>query len=112
MSASALKNFAHEENETVEKLPTPQPWNWTYDEALDFEVACEAITMMMSRCSANLWEEKHKSNPDAERIAQIRAEMSRLAGERRNLHVDNYANVEVIINKYGPILKAEYAARS
>lgn len=106
MSASALKNFAHEDENT-----TSQSWKM-YEESLDYEVASEIITMMISRCSRDLWKEEHKPNQDAERMAQIDAEMSRLWDERNNLHVDNYANIKAVIKKYGPILKADYDAQS
>lgn len=111
MSASALTTFPHEESEPAERFPTPQPWNWTYDEGIRYEIANEGISLMIAHYSSELHKELQKTCADAERIKQIRAEMSRLGDERRNLHINDTAGVEAIIKKYAPTIKAEYATQ-
>jgi hypothetical protein len=103
---NAITNFA-----LKDEPADSQSWE-RYEKSIDYEVASEIINMMISSYSANLWNEKHTSNPDAERIQQIRAKIFSLRDEQRNLRANNYANVESVINKYGPIVKANYDAQS
>lgn len=79
---------------------------WTQDEAIAFECACEVITDMMAIQTGQITEEANKAEPDADRLASLRAERSRLAQERAALHVDDLAAVARIRTKYGAIIRA------
>jgi len=80
---------------------------WTQDEAIAYECARECITHMVAICSAELWDEEHKPAPDAGRIARIEAELIRLAGERRALHLDQHAEIARIRAEYGALIRAD-----
>jgi len=79
---------------------------WTQDEAIAFECACEAITDMMAIQSGQIAEEAKKAEPDADRVASLRAERSRLYQERLATHVDDHDEVARIRTKYGAIIRA------
>ena len=79
---------------------------WTQDEAIAFECACEAITHMMAIQSAEIASEASKTTPDAERLASLDAERSRLFRERLALHVHDLANIARIRSEYGAIVRA------
>lgn len=80
--------------------------HWTQDEAIAFECAREVITDMMAIQTAQIVEEGSKATPDADRLASLRAERSRLAQERAALHVDDLAAVARIRTEYGAIIRA------
>ena len=79
---------------------------WTQDEAIAFECACEAITDMMAIHTGQIADEANKDEPDADRVASLRAERSRLSQERLALLVDNQDEVARIRTKYGAIIRA------
>lgn len=79
---------------------------WTQDEAIAFECAREVITDMMAIQTGQMAEEGSKAAPDGDRLANLRAERSRLAQERAALHVDDLAAVARIRTEYGAIVRA------
>lgn len=79
---------------------------WTQDEAIAFECAREVITDMMAIKTGQIAQEGDKAAPDADRLANLRAERSRLAQERAALHVDDLATVARVRAKYGAIVRA------
>jgi len=79
---------------------------WTQDEAIAFECAREVITDMMAIRTDQIAEEASKAAPDADHLASLRVERSRLAQERAALHVDDLAEVARIRAKYGAIVRA------
>ena len=79
---------------------------WTQDDAIAFECACEVITDMMAIQSCQIAEEAKKTAPDADREASLRAERSRLYKERLALHVDDHGEVARIRTEYGAIIRA------
>jgi len=84
---------------------------WTQDEAIAFECACEAITHMMAIQSRQIYEEMKKLEPDVFRVAEFRAERSRLHQERLAMHVDNHDEVARIRTEYGAIIRARREKR-
>jgi len=79
---------------------------WTQDEAIAFECACEAITHMMAIQSELIYEESHRIEPDADRIASARAELSRLHQERSVMLVEDHFEFARIRTEYGSIIGA------
>ena len=79
---------------------------WTQDEAIAFECAREAITDMMAIQTGQIAEEGSKAAPDADRLASLRSERSRLAREHAALHVDDLAAIARIRTEYGAIVRA------
>lgn len=79
---------------------------WTQDEAIAYECARECINHMVGICSGELWDEEHRPAPDADRIVRIKAEMTRLAGERRALHLDQHTEIARIRAEYGALMRA------
>lgn len=82
---------------------------WTQEEAIAFECAREVITDMMAIHSGQIAEEEAKSRPDPNRLAQLRAERTRLARERTELHVHDYADIARIRAVYGGAVRAHRA---
>jgi hypothetical protein len=79
---------------------------WTQDEAIAFECAREAITDLMAIQTGQIAQEGSKAAPDADRLASLRAERSRLAQERTALHLDDLGAVARIRSEYGAIVRA------
>lgn len=79
---------------------------WTQDEAIAFECAREVITDMMAIQTGQLVEEAAKAAPDADRLASLRAERSRLTQQRAALHVDDLADIARIRAEYGAFVRA------
>lgn len=75
--------------------------NWTQEQAIAFEVACEGITMMIGILQGEIYD----AGQDHAKVASLRAEVSRLWGERRDLHVTDDAAVAAARAKYGPMIR-------
>lgn len=84
--------------------------DWTQDEAVAFECACEVITEMMAIHSGQIADEANKAQPDADRLAALRAERFKLAQERTALHVHDHADIARIRADYGAIIRAHRTA--
>jgi hypothetical protein len=83
---------------------------WTHKQSIAYECAREVITDMMAYCSHWIAEESAKEAPDADRLAQLRADRSKLARERSSLRVTDDAEVARIRTEYGAIVRARYQA--
>lgn len=79
---------------------------WTQEEAIAFECARECIGHMMAIYTGQIAEEEAKPQPDRQRIEVMRAERSRLASERRELHVNDHAQVARVRAEYGATIRA------
>lgn len=79
---------------------------WTQEQAIAFECAREVITDLMAIQTGQIAAEASKNEPDATCIENLRAERSRLAQERSNLHVGDHANVARINDEYGAAVRA------
>lgn len=79
--------------------------HWTQEEAVAFECAREVITDMMAIQTGQIADESAAAQPDAARLAQLRAERSRLALERAGLHVGDRAEVARIRAEYGAFIR-------
>lgn len=79
---------------------------WTQDEAIAFECAREAITHMIAIQSTEIADEAAKAYPDAERIANLSAERSRLVRERSALHVNDVVDIARIRVEYGAVVRS------
>jgi len=74
---------------------TPQ---WTQDEAIAFECATECITDMIGIYMGEIYAEPA---PTEARQEELRAEVARLATERRELHLHDHAEIWRIRRDYG-----------
>lgn len=83
---------------------------WTQEQAIAFECAREAITELMALRSAEISEALAQTEPDMARIESLRADRSRLARERANLHVGQDERIARIRADYGIVLRASAAA--
>ena len=82
------------------------PPQWTQDEAIAYECACETITNLMAIKSGQIYREEKKENPDGKLIAKLEEESSRLHRERVELQLKDHVNVERICVEYGAIIRA------
>ncbi len=79
---------------------------WTQNEAVAFECAREVITDLRAILTGQIAEESGKEHPDAERLATLRAERSRLFHERAGLHVKDQATVARVRAEYGACVRS------
>ena len=66
---------------------------YTYDQVLAYEVARELINSHIADCSADIADEEAKSEPSADRLAEIRRRQTGLVLERRALDMTDDAAV-------------------
>ena len=83
-----------------ETPPLPEPL-WTQDEAINFEVAREAINDVMSICTQQIGLEKRKANPDTALIEALYARRSALNQERTALRLKDHEEIARITKEYG-----------
>ena len=76
--------------------------SWTQEQAIAFEVATESISMMIGILQGEIYD----AGQDHDRVASLRAEVSRLWEERRALHVTDDTAVAAVRAKYGPMIRA------
>jgi len=79
---------------------------WTQEEAIAYECAREAITGLRAILTGQIAEESGKPYPDAERLADLRAERSRLFRERAGLRVKDHAEIARVRSEYGAAIRA------
>ncbi|WP_138928015.1 hypothetical protein [Verminephrobacter aporrectodeae] len=78
---------------------------WTEEDAIAYECACDAISDLMSIKTRQIADESRKSHPDPVRLESLRTERSRLARERKGLYVNDHAQVARIRSEYGKIVR-------
>jgi len=79
---------------------------WTQEEAIAFECAREVITHLRAILTSQIADESSKEHPDAEKLAHLYAESSRLFRERAGLHVKDHAEVARVRSEYGALVRA------
>jgi sirohydrochlorin ferrochelatase len=79
---------------------------WTQDEAIAYECACEVITDLIAIHSRQIAEERAKPRQNVARIARLENEISRVFRERENLHVHDHAEVARIRTEYGALVRS------
>jgi len=79
---------------------------WTQDEAIAYECAREAITHLRAILTSEISDEEKKSEPDAQRIASMRAESTQLFRERETLSVKDHEQIARIRQEYGARIRA------
>lgn len=80
----------------------PSQPEWNQEQAIEYEVAREAITALMAFRSQWIFDEEQKRSPDHAAIARWNSESAAFAAELRNLHVRDHENVARICRTYGP----------
>jgi hypothetical protein len=79
---------------------------WTDDQLVNYETALEAVGNVIAIASRDIADERHKSQPDADRINELLALQRRLNQERQSLRIDDDAAVRKAIEIYGKIVRA------
>ncbi|NKC11796.1 MAG: hypothetical protein GKR94_06300 [Gammaproteobacteria bacterium] len=85
---------------------------WTQNEAVAFECAREVITDLRAILTGQIAEEASKEHPNAERLANLRAERLRLFRERAGLRVKDQATVARVRAEYGARVRSWRAERA
>lgn len=80
--------------------------SWTQEQAIAFECAREAITDLMAIQTRQIAEESGAAQPNAVRVAELRAVRARLAQERADLLVSDQAQIARIRTEYGAQVRA------
>lgn len=83
---------------------------WTMEEAVEFECARECISHVMAIYFADLYAEQHAAVPNAERIAELEAELHRLGRERSALRGTQKEQIAQALAVYGKIIRDRRAA--
>ncbi len=111
-AAQVLREFmrayvkqSHERSDSTLEQGRGGP-KWTQDEAIDFECAREVITDLQAILTGQIAEEGGKKHPDAERLAALRAERSRLFRERGGLHVKDHDAIARVLTEYGALVRS------
>jgi hypothetical protein len=94
-----------------ETPPLPEPL-WTQDEAIDFEVAREAINRVMSICTHQIANEERKADPDFVVIEALSDRLANLHRQRTELRLKDHAEITRIRKEYGAIVRAWNAHQS
>lgn len=79
---------------------------WTQDESIAYECACEVIGDLRAILTGEIAEEMAKQSPDGERVAMLSEERSRLFVERDSLEVKDAAAVARVRSEYGARVSA------
>ena len=87
-------------------VPDSQEPEWTQDEAIAYECACEAITHLMAIKTRLIHEEEQKENPDVDLITGLRMERYGLHVEREGLQLKDHDGIARIRSEYGAIIRA------
>ena len=77
----------------------------TIQHGINFEVALSILNDMIGRTNLEKRTEQEKDHPDRSLIARLDDRFHQLWDVRLNLHYDNHAEIERVLNEYGPILK-------
>ena len=76
--------------------------SWTQEQAIAFEVATESMTMVIGILQGEIYD----AGQDHDKVASLRAEVSRIWEERRALYVTDDAAVAAARAKYGQMIRA------
>lgn len=87
----------------------PTHANDTIRDGVQYEVACETITMMVALNTEAVQLELQKDVPDLAQIQALENERHHWAEVRRSLINHDRAGITQIIEKYGPIVRAGLA---
>jgi len=79
---------------------------WTQDEAIAYECACEVITHLRAILTGEMEEELQKPNPNKGYLQQLNEESARLFRERANLQVKEQDEITRIRSEYGARVRA------
>ena len=75
---------------------------WTQEQAVQYEVAREAITALIAFRSQWVFDEEGRPSPDHVAIERWNAESAALAAELKGLDVRDHERVARICREYGP----------
>lgn len=85
---------------------------WTQEQAIAFEAARECIGHAMAIWSAELYEEEHRSRPDAARVAGLRQELHKMAADRASLRLHDDKRIAEVRSHYGALVRADREHRA
>jgi len=74
---------------------------WTQEEAIAYECACEAITHLRAILTGEIEEELEKPKPDKAHLQNLYEESSRLFRERAELQIKDHTEIARIRSQYG-----------
>jgi len=79
---------------------------WTQDEAIAYECACEAITHLQAILTSEMHDESKKLELNAQHIKALDSESVQLFRERAKLSVKDHAQISRIRQEYGARIRA------
>jgi len=74
---------------------------WTQEEAIAYECACEAITHLRAILTGEIEEELKKPNPNKAHLQNLHEESSQLFRERAGLQIKDHTEIARIRFQYG-----------
>lgn len=84
----------------------PDESQWNGESATAYECARECLTHLMAIYSAEINDERNRSNPDQGRVMRLITARSNLARERERIHMTDKDAVESVRSKYGRLVRA------
>lgn len=82
----------------------PQVTQWTENEAIRYESACACLYHLMSHCSAAIQEIAREDPHCQQRIKELAKLRERLLAIRRTLRVNNFDEIDIVLNSFGAVL--------
>jgi hypothetical protein len=79
---------------------------WTQDEAIAYESACECITDLIGILMAAVYQEESNATPDSQQLLELDAAVSRSWQTRERLGVHDHSEIARIRNEYGSRIRA------
>ncbi|MGW6277749.1 hypothetical protein [Kribbella sp. NPDC055071] len=93
------------DNDESPTLSNVTPYEWNNDQAIDFEVAQDTISLFIAHCTDKYWTERRSESPD-QSVMDYWDEQSRLASKARHaLRSDDPAAIRDTLQTYSARLR-------
>jgi hypothetical protein len=87
------------------QLLEPQAPQWTENEAIRYESACACLYHLMSHCSSAIQEIAREDPHYQQHIRELAKLRARLLAMRRTLRVNNFNEIDIVLNSFGAVLR-------
>jgi hypothetical protein len=81
-------------------LRNVKPYKWSDEQAIDFEVAQDTISLFIAACTSRYWDERRKDTPDPAVLEHWERERRAAAQASNSLRADDPTAIGTIIQAY------------
>ena len=78
-----------------------QPYEWSDEQAIDFEVAQDTISLFIAACTDRYWTERRKDSPDAAVMEYWEEERRKASQASHALRADDPAAIRATLLAFG-----------